>query len=263
MKRCPACNSRRYRGDQRVGYKCFRCSFDNYPKDLLKTVQKANNDGVIIDSSIPSQTIMNSPLFQEIHDYHGNAWKFRIKRDNPNLNLSRQKGFKGNWYIIPYKFLKIRKSSKWLVIYKEGKNKVPLKNLDKTALHIIEGLKNTALKIAEKYRFEIEPIPLNFSKNHPEVKTPFLSANNFYEDEAKAVYPPPGPIELQGPDAIKNAINLTTLLVDFKDVMEREIRNKQLHQSVLNDMSDTLKQIQESLRSKSFFEKIKGWYSNG
>jgi hypothetical protein len=262
MKRCPVCQSRKFHGSKAVGWKCRNCGFENIPDKVLATMQKANNDGGIIEVVKPSYTInkssldwqnstrdlaMNdlaiSPLFQEIHDHHSNAWKFKIIKDNPNLDLERQKGFKGKYFVIPHE-LKIRKSKEWLVIYNEGRNKVPLKNLDKTEVHILQGLKNIALEISQKYNFEIESIPIPLASNRPEVKTGFLSANNFYEEEAKAVYPTPSPIELQGKNAVKNAINLSAMLEDFRIVMEREIQNKQLHQSVLIDMKDTLKAIQ-------------------
>jgi len=253
MQRCPVCNSRKFHGNKRIGWKCYNCRYENIPQEII---QETNNDKGIIESSKPSNTIINSSLFQEIHDLHNNAYKFRIIRDNPNLNLTKQSGFKGNYFIVPHE-LKIRKSKNWLVIYNDVRNKVPLKNLDKTDSTMLEGLKNIALEIGSKYSFEIDTIPILFSKNRPEVKTPFLSANNFYEEEAKAVYPLPSPIELQGKNAVKNSINLSAMLEDFRIVMEREIQNKQLHQSVLIDMKDTLKLIQQNGNHVSFFSRLK------
>jgi hypothetical protein len=257
MKRCPNCQSRKFYGNRKLGFVCRNCGFKNIPQSILSTLQKAKCDGGITNEGIESHIITNSSLFQEMHDLHNKAYKFRITRDNPNLQLQRIEGFDGKLYIINYNGFKIRKSSKWLIIYKNGRNKVPLKNLDKTSLHILEGMKNLALEIADKYKFEIDAIPLSFSKNRPEVKTPFLSANNFYEDEAKAVYPVPSPIELQGKNAVPNAINLSAMLEDFRIVMEKEIQNKQLHQEVLEHMDKTLGKIEDKIDMPV---KFKTWY---
>jgi len=257
MKRCPVCNSRKYHGNRIVGFKCYKCGFENIPQKVLASIQKAKCDGGITNEGISSQTITNSSLFQEIHDLHNNAYKFKIIKDNPNLRLQRIEGFDGKLYIINYNGFKVRKSSKWLIIYKNGRNIVPLKDLDKVDLHILEGMKNLALEISHKYGFEVDPTPIAFSKNRPEVKTPFLSANNFYEEEAKAVYPVPSPIELQGKNAINNAINLSTALVELNQSILLEIQNKQLHYSVLNEMKNTLKLIAENNNHVSFFSRLK------
>lgn len=258
MKRCPVCQSRKFHGSKAVGWKCRNCNFENIPQRVLTTLsQKAKCDGGITNEGIESHIITSlshSALFQEIHDLHNKAYKFKIIKDNPNLQLPRIEGFDGKLFIINYNGFKIRKSSNWLIIYKNGRNFVPLKDLDKTDLHIQDGMKNLAIEIANKYKFEIDATPLAFSKNRPEVKTGFLSANNFYEEEAKAVYPTPSPIELQGKNAVKNSLNLSAMLEDFRIVMEREIvskqleiQNKQLHQDVLIDMKDTLHAIKDNV----------------
>lgn len=255
-KRCPVCDSRKYHGNRQVGFKCYRCGFKTIPEKIRKAIQEANNDKVIIESSKPSNTIINSSLFQEIHDLHNNAYKFKIIRDNPQINLERVRGFKGRYFIVPNE-MKIRKSKEWLVIYNNNRNKVPLKNLDKTDSTMLEGLKNIALEIANKYSFEIDPTPILFSKNRHEVKTGFLSANNFYEEEAKAVYPVPSPIELHGKNSVDNAINLSTALVKLNQSINLEIQNKQLHQNVLLDMRDALRAIQLNVsKPEGFADKI-------
>lgn len=267
MKRCPNCNSRKFYGNRKLGWKCRNCGFENIPQSILASLQKAKCDGGITESGISSQrhhyssldwqnstkdlsvneSLISSPLFQEIHDIHDNAWKFKIIKDVP-VDWQRQKGFDGSIQRSEFNGHKIAKTKNWLIIFKDGRNKVPLKDLCMTSNTILQGIVETAKEIAQRYNFEIDSTPLLFSKNRPEVKTPFLSANNFYEDEAKAVYHPlPSPIELQGKNAVNNALNLTTLLVDFKDVMEREIHNKQLHQNVLNEMSLTLKDIRDNV----------------
>lgn len=268
-KRCPVCNSRKWHGYK--GYwKCGNCG--KIWEERASAIQGANNDKGIIETAKPSLTINNSsldcqlsskdtslnnsPMFQEIHDLHNNAYKFRITKDNPNLDLVRQEGFKGRYFIVPHQ-LNIKKSKNWLVIYNDSRNKVPLKNLDKTDSTMLEGLKNIALEIADKYSFEIDSTPILFSKNRHEVKTPFLSANNFYEEEAKAVYPVPSPIELQGKNAVSNAINLSAALVELNQNILLEIQNKQMHQAVLVDMKDTLKAIQQNGNHVSFFSKLR------
>jgi len=262
-RRCPICKSRKWRENQleRGKWKCFnkKCGFEWWNP----AYHVSKSDGGITSKGFESQTITNSSLFKQIHDLHNNAYKFKIIRDNPDLELPRIKGFDGRIYIINYKGFKARKTKKWLIIYKSGRNKVPLKDLDKTGLLVLEGMRNLALEMSHKYGFEISPIPLPFSKNRPEVKTPFLSANNFYEEEAKAVYKPlPSPIEMQGKNAINNSINLSTALAELNQSILLEIHNKKLHRNVLNDMKDTLKLIQESnsqksLNKPSFFKRLK------
>jgi len=252
-KKCPTCGSRKWHG-YKGWWKCGNCG-----KEIRPTPQKAKCGVVTTANGISPQTttsspldyllsskdisIVNSPLYQAINDHHSNAWKFKIIRDNLDLNLKKQNGFDGPISWIYFEGITAMKTANWLILYKNGRNKVPLKNLEQTEVHILQGLTNTALKIAEKYNFEIEPIPQVSGENHPEVKTPFLSANNFIEKEAKAVYKIPSPIETLGKNAVKNAINLTEALVMLNENILLEIQNKQLHQKVLEDMRDTLKEM--------------------
>jgi hypothetical protein len=274
MQRCPNCQSRRFYGNEQVGWKCYKCGYENIPSPLM---QKAKCDGGITDNVKPSQshhyssldwqnstrtlsmnqTLISSPLFQEIHDLHDNAWKFKIIHD-ADVDWPRQKGFDGSIQRSEFNGHRIAKTKNWLIIFKDGRNKVPLKDLYMTSNFIMQGIIETAQEIARRFNFEIEPIPLLFSRNKPEVKTPFLSATNFIEEEAKSVYAQPtapGPIEMQGKNAVKNSLNLSAMLEDFRIVMEREIvskqleiQNKQLHQHVLEHMDETLRKIEDNVR---------------
>ncbi len=197
--------------------------------------------------------IDSSPLFNAIHDNHNNALKFKIlKFTEPSLPRSR---FKGRKWDIPEGFI----TPNWLVIYHDKRERVPLKNLPSVADTIVQGMVNIAKEISHCYNLTIDSTPLPFSSNRPEIKTPYVSANNFIEKEAKAVYPTPSPIELIGENAVKNAWNLTETLANLTRLTELEIENKQLHHSTLVDMKDTLKAIKENLmKNENVVVEIKG-----
>lgn len=242
MKKCPVCNSETFYGSKELGYRCRRCGYTNIPEPVRRSLNhhKRQNDRGIIESRKPSLTIMNSSLFSEMHDLHNIAYRFRIIGDLPAVDLPRQKGFKGRIYRFSYKGRKIMLSSKWLVIYNSKRVKIPLKDLDQADQQIRAELAELALELASSYGIKLDPEPRLFSKNRPEIKTPFLSGSNFIEPEAKAVYPLPSPIELTGSNAKQNAFNLSESLIRLNDSIQLEIKNKQLHQATLNDMRDAL-----------------------
>jgi hypothetical protein len=160
--------------------------------------------------------IESSPLFSAIHDYHNKALKFKVlKFVEPGL--PKPEGYDGRKWLFTYHNMHGFITPNWLVIYYNRREKVPLKDLEQTANLIVQGMINLAKEIAEKYNIVINPTPLPFSSNRPEIKTPYLSANNFIEKEAKAVYPPPSPIELTGENAVKNAWNLTSMIAELNE----------------------------------------------
>lgn len=264
MKKCPVCGSKKFYGSPPVGYHCLKCGYKNIPESIRKRLEndhKAGNDRVIIGHHSHQAIVINSPenkqlstgrlsmnepLFDAIHDLHNNAYKFRIVNDN-KVDWPRQKGFKGNIRVTEFKGHKVKKTSKWLIVYRDGRNRVPLKKLQDENKRIYDEIKGIAIVLADKYGFTIDQEPLLFTSNRPEVKTPFLSSNNFDEPQAKAVYPLPSPIELKGVDAVKNAVNLTVLLSEFKVAMEREILNKRKHEDVLDTMKETLIEIKNNV----------------
>jgi len=269
MKSCPSCGSERYPGSDKTGHRCLNCGYLFIPEEIrIALSHKPVNDGGIMDltnSAIsiikPSLTIINSPLFDAVHDLHNNAYKFRILQDNPDLDLPRQPGFKGRLFCFEFNGCKIKKSSKWLIIYKDGRNKVPLRSLYNTSDMILKGLAETAQEIARRYGFKIDPTPLSLSSNRPEVKTGFLSADNFQEPEAQAVYSKPGepgPIELKGPNAVRNSFLLSESLAQLADLTALEIQNKQLHQAVLCEIRDAIRELKDHYpRPQGLIERIK------
>lgn len=258
MKRCPNCNSKKIRGSKEVGFKC-PCGFETLPMN-----HNPDNGGVTIDTRISpyiinkspldwqnstiGSSLKNSPLFGKVHDLHNNAYKFRITRD-AEVDWPRQPGFKGKRYMISYKGMKIHKTVTWLIIYNEGRNRVPLRDLNETSVHILQGLSNLAKEIASKYGFEIDPSPLTASKNRPEVKTPFVSALKFIEPEVQAVYQPPSPIEMKGSNAVPNSYNLTETLTNLLELTKLEYQNKIKHDAVLDCMLKTQEKTQETMEA--------------
>ena len=194
-------------------------------------------------------------MFSAVHDDHNNALKFRIIRDSEvGTRVERFRGAK--WDLPEFEGHRVQKTRNWLIIYNNGRNRVPLKDLENTADTILKGMVDTAVRISQRYNFEIDTTPLPFSSNRPEIKTPYLSSVNFIEKEAKAVYPIPSPIELVGENAVANSWNLTQTLANLTRLTELEIENKKRHQAVLESMETTLKAIESKCARKSLWQNI-------
>jgi hypothetical protein len=171
-------------------------------------------------------------MFSAVHDLHNPALRFKILA-MPNPPTAPK--VKGKWN-FSYEGRSCFLTDKWLVIYNSGRNKVPLRDLPQTADTIVQGMVNLALQISRRYNLTIDPTPIPFSSNRPEIKTPYTSSTNYIEKEAKAVYPVPSPIELTGPNAVGNAMNLTEMLALQLEATKLEIANKIKHDAVLEGM---------------------------
>lgn len=258
MKKCPVCGSRKFKGNRRVGWYCPRCHYKNIPENLRKSLEghhKADNGPVTIEQGISPYITMNSPLFQEIHDLHNNGWKF--KKISGIVDKDPTPGFKGKTKWLTHNGHRVQVTKNWLMIYRKGRNKVPLSDLADRENEILGEFTRTAEEIAERHGLVIDKRPVAMG-NRPEIKTPFLSGVNFNEKGIQAVYPVPSPVEMKGPDAVKNSYNLTEVLANLTDLTRLEIHNKQLHQAVLEDMRDALSEIKVNVsRPVGLSSKIK------
>lgn len=267
MQRCPNCRSRKFYGSKKLGWRCRNCGYTNIPENIRKSMHKPNNDMGIINKRIESNTIMNSSLFSRIHDLHNIAFRFKVNRFPASIDLKRQQGFKGNVYRFSYKGKNIMLSRNWLIIYNKGRNKMSLRNLPKAEADIRAELIALAKEISAKYEFTIDDNPILFAKNKPEVKTSFTSAVNFIEPEAKAVYTAPSPIELTGKDAVKNAMNLSAMIVNLNDsvnLFRQEIRTHIRATERWEKAADRIANVSkpEGLTFQSFTSRIGFWLSN-
>lgn len=233
LKRCPVCNSRKFHGFK-GRYKCGNCG----KIWISSAVQETDNDGGLINP------IQSSSIPQYNADLHNIVLKFPIIKDSV-VDWPRQEGFKGFIQVTTYKAYQIKKTKNWLIIYNNKRINTTINNLEKAYDLEVQKLTQLAIEISQRYNFEIDKTPLSFSRNRPEVKLDFLASNNFYEAEAKSVYPSPSPIELIGKNSINNSMNLTMMLTDLRNSIMLEIENKKMHQKVLEDIRENIKKNNE------------------
>ena len=183
--------------------------------------------------------IESSPMFNAIHDMHNNALKFKV---SGAVDWPIQDGFRGGGIqSTTFKGFRVKKTKNWLIIYYNRRERVPLSHLSQTADTIITGMINLAKDIADRYGLQLDPTPLPFSSNRPEIKTPYKMDGKFIEAEDKQVYNPPNNyLELNGQNAKDNALNLTQFLVKNMELQKiqientlLEIHNKEKHDAVL------------------------------
>lgn len=200
-------------------------------------------------------------LFREVHDLHSSGWMFKILQGEIK---GKSSGFRGGSIWLYDNGYSIQFTKDWLMLYKKGRNLHPLlnikgeKEMENAFDKKMEEFKDEAIRLSHRYNLTIDTAPKAIGK-HPEIKTPYESAVNFIEKEAKCVYAQPntpGKIELLGENSNKNAWNLTETLTNLTHLTELEIENKKRHQEVLEQMSQTLKLIEQSSKKPSFLQSI-------
>lgn len=145
------------------------------------------------------------------------------------------------------------------MIYKGKRYKERLADLQNEHSRILHDCVKIAQEFAKDHNFQIDPTP-EFFKNRPEVKLEFLTADKFYEKDAKSVYEKPNNfLETQGKDAVKNALNLTETLSLFKEQIELHLKVQEKTLEVLSKMEEKMSERTENLSipKPSFWQRIK------
>jgi len=165
----------------------------------------------------------------------------------------------------------------WFLINRENAKKEEGSLLSKIDSKCIDSLKKFIKVYGGKSDFVIlkregRPSLNLFTKCDNKVKNePFIdtlpSEMTFETDVVKKVYKHPGEVEFKtpiysaqylensalnefAPEIVNELKDMKSVFKEVKEVMELEIENKKLHQSVLNNMKTTLKDISYSLKIK-------------
>jgi hypothetical protein len=184
---------------------------------------------------------LNQPqsILPNLSELHNRSVKFIITKDN-KVTWKKRKGFKGSIWDLKYKEHSIEKGTNYLVVHYDKRTMTDENGLRRLDEEIVSELVEIAKQVSKEANFEINPTPIF---HRIEVKTSY-TMNKFTEPEAQVVYNTPyNNLEFKGKNAIPNNLNLTETLEGVRQAMLLEIKNKQLHQAVLEDMRDTLKEM--------------------
>jgi len=256
MKRCPVCNSRRWRENkiEKGKWKCFKCGKEWLDPRYHTTIFPKNNGG----GALNGNAIALNSNQTAIIDYHNIVYKFFIIKDNPNIHLQYQKQMRG--WIQEWEekdFVKFQRTPHSIIIFLN--KRVFRDDIGVVEFEVLELVKIHAQRFSERYNIILD-------LNHPEAVRKevkllegFHSAEQFQGKLVKCVYPD-GRIEfIDKEKAISHTENfITGLAIENKaevilDAMVKWNRNFELHYSVLNDMKDTLKNIQDNVQKPQGF----------
>jgi hypothetical protein len=224
---------------------CLTCGFIEPPmiSDGEKSEDKAHK--ALVGTTIT--TI--KPLSNHYLDLHNNAFKFRILKDKP-MGKAKE-GFKGNLTWLTFKGHRISKGPNWLTIYNKKRDQTDTNHLEEDDNSDRENAINIAVELSQCYKLEVNQIPFRQSENRPEVKlVNIVSDVNFHEDEVKAVYPLPSPIEFTGKNAIRNTLNFTGMLDILHSDLDKLTHELKIHSEVENRANEFLKKANEKLTPK-------------
>jgi DNA-directed RNA polymerase subunit M/transcription elongation factor TFIIS len=242
---CPKCKKDEYfythSNGKRTGLVCKSCGYEPNKINAGDTT-KHHISPQETQSTAQNRLLYTGALSKAERDLHNNCVKFKVIKF-VEVSWNRLEGFNAPIYVMIYQGFNVQYMKNWLKIFSKGRNFTDLNGLEPKKDEILKKLTEIALEIATKNGFEIEPIPIIFRQEN---KTPYLSHVNFVEKEAQSVYAKNGElgkIEFKGENCIQNDFNLTQALITLNENILLEIENKKLHQKVLIDMSDTLREI--------------------
>jgi len=239
--RCPSCKKDRYfRKGKDYPFECLDCGFleTDTPSLLMEnkgiTGSTSLNCGGSINLNKPQSILPN------LSELHNRSVKFIITKDN-KVDWKKRKGFRGSIWDLRFKEHSIEKGTNYLVVHYDKRTMIDENGLLKKDEEIVNELVEIAKEVSTESKFEINPTPIF---HRIEVKSSYTMDSKFVESEAQVVYNSPyNNLELKGKNAIPNNLNLTETLEGVKQAMLLEIYNKKLHQAVLEDMRDTLKEM--------------------
>jgi len=241
MKRCPNCKSRKFREklQERGKWKCFNCGFEWWNPTYHRTI-----------SPKEPRWGGDNGLAMAI-DYHNIVYKFSILKDNPSAHLPNQKQMR-NW-IQEWEcegFVKFQRTPHSIILFLN--KRIFRDDVGTVESDVLEMVKYHARKFQERYSILLDidhPEPV---RKEVKLLEGFVSAEQFQGKLVKCVYPD-GRIEfIDKEKAVSHTENfIESLALESKaavilDALAKWNVNFELHYSVLNDMKDTLKLIQQN-----------------
>ena len=241
MKRCPNCNSRKWKNIGQGNWQCFNCGNTwKDPSYHTTTFSKDYHPGGDEYITIP------------MVDFHNTSFKFKILGSNgtPWETQKKIRGWTQEWhYADDWKALKTTKN---VIIYINKRIKGKATSIDDIDKEMLDLALKAGKVIQDTYDMVID-------LNHPqplqkEIKLldSFKSPIQMTTDKVKVVYPD-GSIEFISIDAVNdlkkwfNNMALTDKIPELQNNIAQMASNFKLHQAVLVEIADTQKQQTEVL----------------
>lgn len=267
---CKNCQSEN--ADNRTN--CWYCDKLLHPHPIISTGTNISPDyKSIAKGCVNNDNIALKHEKTHLLDLHKIAYKFNITRphDFKRGKPFKMRGWTGralenndfSWHVTPH----------LIIIWTRERVDAPHREAETVKEQWKKDITAFAIKFARENDLEIDPTPIPHSK---EVKVrDFKVAENFRLKNVKSVYPPPCEIEFTDKrTAIKDSVRFVSdidkyrqtledvnqSIQDFNTSIQLEIYNKQLHTSVLNDIKDAMKLLQEQSRKTSLLEKLKRFF---
>lgn len=222
MKKCPACNSTRFKGDHKQK-KCFRCGFTwknpIYHKTVITKKYRRGNDKL-------SNTTRNNEQFFKI-DIHDNVYKFKILKDNPKVSIGKIIRMKNwNMEILERDNIVYRRTPNYIIISLKKRQIQEIKKLNDID-KLEQKIRDTAISLAKaftkEFKIKLDVTPITIAKEIKLVEA-FQSPVQFMGNQVKCVYPD-GSIEFVGQEALDSVKNFyENMALETKaDVMMKRI----------------------------------------
>jgi len=195
MLRCPNCNSRKFHGNYKQKY-CSNCGYtwknSLYHKTIITKNFQIGHEKV---SNTMKNHEKNDRDYSQVNlDYHDNVFKFKIKKDNPDIeNFCSQKVNMSNWIKYYYKegnwtFIKTPKNLIISIERRFLKDVYSTKEIKEGGKRILDLFIKQAILFSEKYNLLLDlsnPIPVMKEIKQDKLISPEL----FYGEKTKSVYP--------------------------------------------------------------------------
>lgn len=262
MKRCPGCNSRRFKEKNQPGeWRCERCGFIWLDPKLHKvfsphgTVSPKGQRWGGVDGNA---TALNDNHLTLI-DYHNIVYKFQIVQDNPLVHLPQARPMRGwiqEWEEV--NGVKFQRTPHSIIIFLNRRLFRPgTQGIEEEALILV---KRQAQSFQERYQIVLDMDHPEAVRKEVKLMEGFRSPEQFQGNLVKCVYPD-GRIEFKDPDqAVTHTQNfIEGLALENRsdlilEAMAKWNQNFELHYEVLKKQAETLEAIQKSFNHAQFPE---------